>query len=143
MSFTIRQGQPKDVQAILDLSNEALLASEKGHARLMEAFKQLDSVVVGNHTDFDLKSWEDKCYSAMNDDFNTPILIAHLFEGVKEINLLKEGNHQISQADKAHFTALLKAFVLDVLGLKEGVEMATTFSKERSRCCFFFSKSHT
>ncbi|MBT7239468.1 MAG: cysteine--tRNA ligase, partial [Flavobacteriaceae bacterium] len=59
------------------------------------------------------------------DDFNTPILIAHLFEGVKEINLLKEGNHQISQADKAHFTALLKVFVLDVLGLKEGVEMAT------------------
>ena len=111
--------------SILDLSNEALLASEKGHARLMEAFKQLDSVVVGNHTDFDLKSWEDKCYSAMNDDFNTPILIAHLFEGVKEINLLKEGNHQISQADKAHFTALLKVFVLDVLGLKEGVEMAT------------------
>ena len=111
--------------SILDLSNEALLASEKGHSRLMDALKQLDSVVVGTHTDFDLKSWEDKCYTAMNDDFNTPILIAHLFEGVKEINLLKEGTHQIKQADKVHFTALLKAFVFDVLGLKEGEEMAT------------------
>ena len=110
--------------SILDLSNEALLASEKGHARLMEAFKQLDSVMVGTHTDFDLKSWENKCYTAMNDDFNTPILIAHLFEGVKEINLLKEGTHQISQADKVQFTALLKAFAFDVLGLKEGEEMA-------------------
>jgi cysteinyl-tRNA synthetase len=111
--------------SILDLSNEALLASEKGHSRLMDALKQLDSVVVGTHTDFDLKSWEDKCYTAMNDDFNTPILIANLFEGVKEINLLKEGTHQIKQADKVHFTALLKAFVFDVLGLKEGEEMAT------------------
>ena len=111
--------------SILDLSNEALLASEKGHSRLMDALKQLDSVVVGIHTDFDLKSWEEKCYTAMNDDFNTPILIAHLFEGVKEINLLKEGTHQIKQADKVHFIALLKAFVFDVLGLKEGEEMAT------------------
>lgn len=111
--------------SILDLSNEALLASEKGHSRLMDALKQLNNVVVGTHTDFDLKSWEEKCYTAMNDDFNTPILIAHLFEGVKEINLLKEGTHQIKQADKVHFTALLKAFVFDVLGLKEGEEMAT------------------
>ena len=110
--------------SILDLSNEALLASEKGHSRLMDALKQLDNVVVGTHTDFDVKSWEEKCYTAMNDDFNTPILIAHLFEGVKEINLLKEGTHQIKQADKVHFTALLKAFVFDVLGLKEGEEMA-------------------
>ena len=111
--------------SILDLSNEALLASEKGHARLMDALKQLDSVVVGTHTDFDVKSWEEKCYTAMNDDFNTPILIAHLFEGVKEINLLKEGTHQIKQTDKVYFTALLKAFVFDVLGLKEGEKMAT------------------
>ena len=111
--------------SILDLSNEALLASEKGHSRLMDALKQLDNVVVGTHTDFDVKSWEEKCYTAMNDDFNTPILIAHLFEGVKEINLLKEGTHQIKQADKVYFTALLKAFVFDVLGLKEGEEMAT------------------
>jgi cysteinyl-tRNA synthetase len=110
--------------SILDLSNEALLASEKGHSRLMDALKQLDNVVVGTHTEFDLKSWEEKCYTAMNDDFNTPILIAHLFEGVKEINLLKEGTHQIKQADKVQFTALLKAFVFDVLGLKEGEEMA-------------------
>ena len=111
--------------SILDLSNEALLASEKGHSRLMEALKQLESIVAGTHTDFDFKSWEDKCYSAMNDDFNTPILIAHLFEGVKEINFIKEGRHQISQADKEQFTVLLKAFVFDVLGLKEGEEMAT------------------
>jgi len=61
----------------------------------------------------------------MNDDFNTPILIAHLFEGVKEINLLKEGTHQISQADKEHFSVLLKDFVFDILGLKEDEVMAT------------------
>ena len=109
--------------SILDLSNEALLASEKGHSRLMEALKQLDTVVAGKHTDFDLMAWKDKCYAAMNDDFNTPILIAHLFEAVKEINFLKEGKHYITQADKAQFISLLNAFVLDVLGLKKEEEI--------------------
>ncbi|NNL01562.1 MAG: cysteine--tRNA ligase, partial [Eudoraea sp.] len=86
--------------SILDLSNEALLASEKGYQRLMEAISNLGGLKTGTTSDFNIKDWRQKCYDAMNDDFNTPILIANLFEGVKHINLIKEGKEQISEEDK-------------------------------------------
>ena len=54
----------------------------------------------------------------MNDDFNTPILIAQLFEGVRYINLLKEGKETLNAEDLKSFTKAINAFVFDVLGLK-------------------------
>ena len=62
--------------SILDLSDDALLASEKGFNKLMEALDLLGHLKTGNNSDFDIKAWEQQCYDAMNDDFNTPILIA-------------------------------------------------------------------
>src|SRR5690606_36699630 len=76
--------------SILDLSDEALLASEKGYNRLMEALASLDRLETGPKSDFDVSAWKQKCYDAMNDDFNTPILNSHLFDAVKQINLIKE-----------------------------------------------------
>ncbi|MFT5022030.1 MAG: cysteinyl-tRNA synthetase, partial [Colwellia sp.] len=108
--------------SILDLSSDALLASEKGHQRLLEALDVLSKISPSNQSHFNLKSWEKKCYAAMNDDFNTPILIAHLFEAVKEINGLKEGKTEITHADKKHLETLLNGFVYDILGLKKEVE---------------------
>jgi cysteinyl-tRNA synthetase len=108
--------------SILDLSSDALLASEKAHQRLLEALDVLSKISPSNQTHFNLKSWEKKCYAAMNDDFNTPILIAHLFEAVKEINGLKEGKTEITHADKKHLETLLNGFVYDILGLKKEVE---------------------
>ena len=108
--------------SILDLSSDALLASEKGHQRLLEALDVLSKISPSNQSHFNLKSWEKKCYAAMNDDFNTPILIAHLFEAVKEINGLKEGKTEITHADKKHLETLLNGFVHDILGLKKEVE---------------------
>ncbi len=108
--------------SILDLSSDALLASEKGHQRLLEALDVLSKISPSNQSHFNLKSWEKKCYAAMNDDFNTPILIAHLFEAVKEINGLKEGKSEITHADKKHLETLLNGFVHDILGLKKEVE---------------------
>jgi len=55
------------------LPNDALLASEKGYYRLMEAYKTLKSLETGKSGSFDYKAWQQKCYDAMNDDFNTPI----------------------------------------------------------------------
>jgi cysteinyl-tRNA synthetase len=108
--------------SILDLSSDALLASERAHQRLLEALDVLSKISPSNQTHFNLKSWEKKCYAAMNDDFNTPILIAHLFEAVKEINGLKEGKTEITHADKKHLETLLNGFVYDILGLKKEVE---------------------
>jgi cysteinyl-tRNA synthetase len=104
--------------SILDLSNEALLASEKGYQRLMEAIAGLGNIKPGATSDFDVEEWMQRCYNAMNDDFNTPILIASLFEGVKHINLIKEGKEQLTEEDKQILTETMNSFVFDVLGLE-------------------------
>ncbi|WP_297793907.1 cysteine--tRNA ligase [uncultured Eudoraea sp.] len=104
--------------SILDLSNEALLASEKGYQRLMEAVNDLNKLNTDSTSDFDVKAWKQKCYDAMNDDFNTPILIANLFEGVKHINLIKEGKEKISSEDLRLLNESMTGFVFDVLGLE-------------------------
>lgn len=105
--------------SILDLSDDALLASEKGYFRLMEAINALEGLEMGSKTsDFDVSGWRQKCYEAMNDDFNTPVLIAHLFEAVRQINQCKEGYQSISSEDKALLQETLGNFVFDVLGLE-------------------------
>ncbi len=115
--------------SILDLSNDALLASEKGFQRLMEAMDTLDGLETGDQSDFDLATWKEQCYDAMNDDFNTPILIAQLFEAVKHINLIKEGKESITQNDKSVLIQTLNAFVYEVLGLERQKEGQGTSNK--------------
>lgn len=105
--------------SILDLSNDALLASEKGFNRLMDAYNALDNLNTGAGSDFEVAEWKQKCYDAMNDDFNTPILIAHLFDAVKHINLIKEGKEQITEADKALLHEAMNSFIFDILGLEQ------------------------
>ncbi|WP_190809489.1 cysteine--tRNA ligase [Flagellimonas sp. S3867] len=104
--------------SILDLSDDALQASEKGYYRLMDALECVDSLKTGATSDFDYKAWQQKCYDAMNDDFNTPILIAHLFEAVKRINLIKEGKESIIKEDKSLLQTTLNNFVHDILGVE-------------------------
>ena len=104
--------------SILDLSDEALLASEKGYNRLMEAMGSIDWLETGEGSDFDVSAWKQKCYDAMNDDFNTPILIAHLFDAVKQINLIKEGHQGIDREDRDQLRAVFNAMVHEVLGLE-------------------------
>src|SRR5690606_5671485 len=72
-------------RSILDFSNDALLASEKGFNRLLEAYNSLTQLEAeAGSSDFDVAQWRTQCYQAMNDDFNSPILIAHLFEAVRQ-----------------------------------------------------------
>lgn len=104
--------------SILDLSDEALQASEKGYNRLMDALDSIDKLKTDETSDFDVAAWKQKCYDAMNDDFNTPILIAQLFEAVKHINLIKEDKETISIEDKELLASSLKAFVYEVLGIE-------------------------
>ncbi|MGW9687083.1 cysteine--tRNA ligase [Flagellimonas sp. 2504JD1-5] len=104
--------------SILDLSDDALQASEKGYNRLIDAMECMESLKTGATSDFDYKTWQQKCYDAMNDDFNTPILIAHLFDGVKRINLIKEGKETISKEDKSLLQSTLNTFVYDILGIE-------------------------
>ncbi len=105
--------------SILDLSDDALLASERGYSRLMEALDTLkDLDVAKGTTDFKVSDWKQHCYDAMNDDFNTPVLIAHLFDGVRYINQVKEGAQACSESDKEMLSTTMNTFVFDVLGIE-------------------------
>jgi len=115
--------------SILDISNEALLASEKGFNKLMEAINTLHHLTTGKLTDFDVVSWKQSCYDAMNDDFNTPILIAKLFDAVRHINLIKEGKESISESDKEVLKETIHNFVFDVLGLENKKSSAADTEK--------------
>ena len=104
----------------LDFSNDALLAAEKGYFRLMEAAEKLNALSAGNSNGvFDVKSWRQHCYDAMNDDFNTPILISHLFEAVKFINGLKGTASGLSDDELELLKSTFEAFTFDVLGLEK------------------------
>lgn len=114
-------------RSVLDISNEAMLASEKGFQRLMEALKTLSAISNQQsaesgkqkaESDFNLNSWKEKCYDALNDDFNSPILISHLFEAVSFIFKLKDGKETIAAEDLEELKTLMNAFVFDVLGLQ-------------------------
>ncbi len=102
----------------LDFTNDAILAAEKGFARLMEAMQNLDNLQPESTSTIDIENWKNSCYEAMNDDFNTPILIAHLFEGVKNINLIKDQKASLKPEDLKIFQTLMCQFVFDVLGLE-------------------------
>ena len=109
-------------RSILDFSSDALEASEKGYLKLMEAMSSLVSLSPQKSSSVDISQWKKKCYAAMNDDFNTPVLISHLFEGVKFINQIKEGNASITSNDLVDFVTTMNAFVFDVLGLLNDVK---------------------
>ncbi len=108
--------------SILDLSNEALLASEKGYNRLMEAIKNLNKLESTSSSTINIEAWKQKCYDAMNDDFNTPILIAHLFEAVKYINLIKDKKESITKQDLEILAETIKVFTYEVLGLTSSLQ---------------------
>ena len=113
-------------RSILDFSSAALEASEKGHAKLMEAMHQLEKIEAGNTSSFDVQQWKKDCYDALNDDMNTPMLIAHLFEAVKLINQIKEGKASLEAKDLSLFKDLLNSFVFDILGLMNESEVSNS-----------------
>lgn len=106
-------------RSILDFSDDAIVAAEKGYKRLMEAMSSLESIPAASQSTLNIAEWKQLCYEAMNDDFNTPILIAQLFEGVRFVNVLKEGKETLTAEDLKTFTAAMNAFVFDVLGLED------------------------
>ena len=107
-------------RSVLDLSNEALLGAEKGYNKLIDAINILESFKdFSNKSDFDVKEWVNNCYKAMNDDFNTPILIANIFDAVKFINKVNQEKGNISKEDWEVLFRSINSFVFDVMGLQK------------------------
>lgn len=116
-------------RSILDLTDDGLLSSEKGFYRLMDAINLLDGLTVSNASTINIQAWRQSCYDAMNDDFNSPILVANLFEAVKYINQIKEGSQTINSEDLSLLKETLHVFVFDVLGLKNVTKTDTGTDK--------------
>ena len=106
-------------RSTLDFSNEALEASDKGFKRLINAYGLLEKLNPSQKSDIDLKSLTERCYAAMNDDFNSPVLIAELFEAVHIINSVYDGKTAATASDIESLKKLMDDFVIGVLGLKE------------------------
>jgi cysteinyl-tRNA synthetase len=105
-------------RSTLDFSNDALNAAEKGFVRIAEAYKTLRSLKAASASSENIAAIETACYEAMNDDFNTSVLIAHLFETVRIINSANDGKLNLTQADIDLLHKIYKNFVFDVCGLK-------------------------
>ncbi len=105
-------------RSTLDFSNEALQASEKGYARLVAAIKTLENLKASASSTSNIKELEKACYDAMNDDFNAPILVASLFEGVRIINSVNDSKETITADDLLLLKKTMHSFVFGILGLK-------------------------
>ena len=105
-------------RSTVDFSSEALVASEKGLARLMEAYTRLQKLTPSATSTVETVGLRDKCEAAMCDDLNTPIVISHLFDAAKAINTVHDGKGTISEADLTELKEVFKVFVEDILGLQ-------------------------
>ena len=104
-------------RSTLDFSNESLLAAEKGLERLFEGMANLDKISPSEESGTDVSGTEKSFYEAMNDDFNSPVAIAHLFDGIKVINGVFAGNGSFSSTDLEQWKSFYKTAVSDMLGL--------------------------
>jgi len=106
-------------RSTLDFSNEALQAAEKGMERLLKAADTLESLKATEQSSVSVSELKANCYAAMNDDMNSPIAIAHLFDAVKMINSIADGKATISAEDLDELKSLFNTFVFDIFGIKK------------------------
>ncbi|SMG49498.1 cysteine--tRNA ligase [Sphingobacterium psychroaquaticum] len=119
-------------RSTLDFSNDALEAADKGYKRLMSAIALLDKIqpTAKGKSTVDIVQVRQNCYAAMDDDFNSPVLIAELFELVRYINAVYDGKAVMDVDTLTEVKALVQNFVFDVLGLKDDVLGADTDSMD-------------
>ena len=106
-------------RSTLDFSNEALLAAEKGLDKLLKAWATLGKITASDKSSVDVNSLRNNCYEAMNDDFNSPIVIANLFEGVRIINSVNDKKESLSADDLHLLRDTFNTFTGEILGLKQ------------------------
>ncbi len=119
-------------RSVLDFSNDALAAAEKGYERLMDAIERLSNIQAsGPESDLsEWTQWEASCYAALDDDFNSPILIAHLFEAVRKINALSDQKLEISRPAFELLTNAMRVFAFEILGLEKPEAVRSDTSTE-------------
>lgn len=112
-------------RSTVDFSSEALQASEKGLSRLMEGYARLQKLSASATSSVEIAGLRTKCEDAMLDDLNTPIVISHLFDALKAINLVHDGKETLTESDIAELKEVFALFVEDILGLVSEDEAST------------------
>ena len=105
-------------RSTVDFSSEALEAAEKGLQRMQEAYARLLKLQAGNQTTVEVAGLRQRCTEAMDDDLNTPFVIAALFDSTRAINTVHDGKGTISEADLKELREVWKTFAIDILGLR-------------------------
>jgi cysteinyl-tRNA synthetase len=105
-------------RSTLDFSNEALSAAEKGYERMMAAYAAIMDCKASEASSADTAALEERCYAAMGDDFNTPVLVAELFEAVRMINGCKNGQLPLTSANIQQLKKVMDVFLIEVLGIQ-------------------------
>ncbi|SUB77344.1 cysteine--tRNA ligase [Porphyromonas macacae] len=103
----------------VDFSNEALDAASKGLERLMDAASLLDGLKTAGETSVQVKGLRERCYEAMNDDLNSPKVIAELFDAARAINMVHNGQGTITAQDLEELKETYRLFLFDLLGLRD------------------------
>jgi cysteinyl-tRNA synthetase len=106
-------------RSTIDFSNEALQAAEKGFQKLMKAVESLAKLKPSDHSTVDISKLKEKCYEALDDDLNSPVLLSHLFEGVRIVNSVIDGSEKIDAPGLDSLKELFSTFVFEILGLKD------------------------
>lgn len=102
----------------VDFSNEALQGSEKALKRMTEGYRRLQELKPSAEGTIDVKGLRERCYEAMDDDLNTPVLIAVLFDALRLVNSVKDGKATATQADIDELKWIFDTFLVDILGIR-------------------------
>ena len=117
-------------RSTLDFSNDALKAAEKGFDRFMNALETLEKIKVSTTSTVDAEMYKQNCFAAMDDDLNTPIALAHLFDAVRQINSVYAGTETIDNTNLTELKKLFYTFAFDIFGLKKENEKSTESLEE-------------
>ncbi len=101
-------------RSTVDFSNEALQAAEKGFQRLMKGVETLNKIKPSANSSLDIKTLQNKCYEALDDDLNSPILISYLFEGVRYINSVNDGTEKLTSEDLNLLKKMFNTFIYSI-----------------------------
>lgn len=102
----------------VDFSNDALKAAEKAYDRIVDGYRRLQELKPADSSSVDVKGFRKKCYDAINDDLNTPIVIAELFDACKIINQVNDGKATLTKDDINELKDLFQTFLIDILGIR-------------------------
>ncbi len=127
--FFILQGP--HYRGTVDFSNEALQASEKALQRMLEGRRRLEQLKASDESTVDVAAVESRCYEALDDDLNTPVVIAALFDACGMINRINDGHDKATQADIDALRRLFDTFLGDILGVTDELGAASAGSGAR------------